>query len=168
MALALAIAAVVVVADQLTTTWAQDRLSQGPIHVVWTLDLVLQYNSGSAFSLFQGAAPVLGVIAAVVVGILIVVIRRARSNSLAASLGLVVGGAVGNLADRVFRSHNGAVVDFIALHWWPTFNVADASIVIGGILAAVILMKDGRERSGVSGDQADVPSGLPRNPDAGS
>ena len=71
-------------------------------------------------------------------------VRRVQSTPIAVALGLVVGGALGNLADRVFRSHHGAVVDFIALHFWPTFNVADSCIVVGGILAAVLLWRGER------------------------
>ncbi len=138
-----AVAALVVLADQLSTTWAVERLSRGPIHVIGPLELELQYNSGSAFSLFQGMAPLLAAVAIVLVVVLVVFIRRVRSDALAASLGLVTGGAIGNLADRLFRSHHGEVADFIALHFWPTFNVADAAIVVGGILAALIIWRSG-------------------------
>ena len=72
------------------------------------------------------------------VAILLVMVRHARSNAVAAALGLVVGGALGNLSDRVFRSHHGAVVDFIALHFWPTFNVADSCVVVGGFSGALL------------------------------
>jgi len=138
-ALAGAVAVAVVVADQLTKSWAQSRLQHGPIHVVWKLDLELTYNSGSSFGLAQGWAPVLaGVAALFVVGIL-AGLRHVQTTTLALSLGLVLGGATGNLADRIFRSHHGAVVDFVALHFWPTFNVADSCIVVGVILAAVTL-----------------------------
>jgi signal peptidase II len=53
----------------------------------------------------------------------------------------VIGGALGNLSDRVFRSHHGAVVDFIALHFWPTFNVADSCVVVGSILLVLLLWR---------------------------
>jgi signal peptidase II len=139
--LAASVAALVVAVDQLTKSWAVSRLSRGDIHVIWKLDLVLQYNSGGAFSLAQGWAPVIGGAAAVIVGVLIVAIRRARSNAVAVALGLIVGGALGNLSDRVFRSNHGAVVDFIALHFWPTFNVADSCIVIGGLLLVILMWR---------------------------
>jgi signal peptidase II len=135
------VAACVVLVDQLTKSWAVSRLSRGNIHVIWKLDLILQYNSGSSFSLAQGWAPVIGGIAVVIVAVLIVAVRRARSNAVAAALGLVIGGALGNLSDRVFRSHHGAVVDFIALHFWPTFNVADSCVVIGSILLVLLLWR---------------------------
>jgi signal peptidase II len=138
---ALSVAACVVAADQLTKSWAVSRLSHGEIHVFWKLDFVLQYNTGSSFSLLQGWAPVLGGVAVVVVFVMLVMVRHASSDGVAAVLGLVVGGALGNLSDRVFRSHHGAVVDFIALHFWPTFNVADACIVTGGILLVFLLWR---------------------------
>jgi signal peptidase II len=138
-----AVAVAVVVADQLTKTWAVHRLAHGPIHVFWKLDLQLAYNSGISFSLFRGWAPVLGGIAVVVVVVLLAFVRRAQSNFLAASIGLIVGGALGNLADRIFRSHHGAVVDFIAFHFWPTFNVADSAVVVGAAWAALLLWRSG-------------------------
>jgi len=142
------VAAVVVLVDQVSTTWALDRLSRGPIHVVWTLDLELEYNTGSAFSLFQGHPAAIAVVAVALVAILVYAIARANSGGLATALGLVAGGALGNLGDRFFRGHHGAVVDFIALHWWPTFNLADAAIVIGALLAAAIVLFRGRKSSG--------------------
>jgi signal peptidase II len=139
-----AVAAAVVAADQASKSWAVHRLSQGPIHVVWKLDFVLTYNTGAAFSFAQGWAPVFAGVAVVVVVVLVTLARHVRSTALAVALGLVVGGALGNLTDRVVRHHGGAVVDFIALHFWPTFNVADSCIVVGGIMAALLLWRAGR------------------------
>lgn len=135
------VAACVVAVDQLTKSWAVSRLSRGDIHVIWKLDFVLQYNTGSAFSFAQGWAPVIGAAAVVIVAILLVSVRHARSNGVAVALGLVIGGALGNLSDRIFRSHHGAVVDFIALHFWPTFNVADSCVVVGGVLLVVFMWR---------------------------
>lgn len=143
--IAAALAAAVVVADQATKSWAVDRLSKGPIHVVWKLDLELVYNTGSSFGLAQGWAPVLGGLAALFIVGLLAFVRHARGTSLTVALGLVVGGAAGNLADRLFRGHHGAVVDFVALHFWPTFNVADSCIVIGVILAALVTWRAPQE-----------------------
>ncbi|HLX89817.1 MAG TPA: signal peptidase II [Acidimicrobiales bacterium] len=140
---AAAVAAVVVTADQVTKTWAVHRLSQGPIHVVWKLDLILSFNTGSSFGLAQGWAPVFGGIAAVFIVVLLGALRHVHRTGLAVALGLVLGGAAGNLCDRIFRGHHGAVVDFVALHFWPTFNVADSSIVIGVALAAVLIWRSG-------------------------
>jgi signal peptidase II len=137
------VAAVVVVVDQLTKWWAVDRLARGPIHVGWTLDLELTRNTGSAFSLLQGDAVVLVAVAVILVGGLLLLVRRWPSTGRAAVLGLIIGGALGNLSDRLFRDDHGAVVDFVALHWWPTFNVADASIVVGCVLLALSLLRTG-------------------------
>lgn len=142
--IAVSVAVVVVAADQATKSWAVHRLSRGPIHVVWKLDLQLTYNSGAAFSFARGWAPVFGGLAVVVVLVLLGAVRRVQSTPIAVALGLVVGGALGNLADRVFRSNHGSVIDFIALHFWPTFNVADSCIVVGGIMAAALLWRADR------------------------
>jgi signal peptidase II len=136
-----AVAALVVLVDQVTKTWAVDRLSRGPIHVVWKLDLQLTYNTGASFSLAKGWAPVIAGVALAAVVVLVAAVRHVGSTLLAVALGLVIGGAIGNLSDRIFRSHHGAVVDFIALHFWPTFNVADACVVVGAIGAALLLMR---------------------------
>jgi signal peptidase II len=138
---AVSIAALVVLVDQLTKWWASDRLDAGPIHVIWTLDLELNRNTGSAFSLFQGATPVLVVIAVALVAVLLVLAYRSPSPSRAAIFGLIIGGAVGNLSDRLFRGDHGAVIDFIDFHFWPTFNVADACIVVGCLLLVVSLFR---------------------------
>jgi signal peptidase II len=134
-------AALVVAADQVTKTWAVHRLSHGTIHVVWKLDLELAYNSGASFGLAQGWAPIIGGLAVLAIVLMLAFVRKVHSPFLAAATGLVVGGALGNLSDRVFRPHHGAVVDFVALHFWPTFNVADSAIVIGAIWAAVLLWR---------------------------
>ena len=125
----------VVALDQATKTWALRALADGPVHVVWTLRLNLSFNSGAAFGLGKGLAPFL-VAAGVVTVVVLVGLGRTTGTTGAASvaLGLVVGGAVGNLADRLFRDHRGAVVDFIDLQWWPVFNVADAAITCGALL----------------------------------
>jgi len=138
--LAAAVAAVVVVADQWTKSWAVRRLSHGDIHVIWKLDLQLSYNSGASFGLAQGWGPVIAGVAIAAVVLLLSTVRRVRSNALTVALGLVIGGALGNLADRIVGHHHGAVVDFIALHFWPTFNVADSCVVIGAVTAALIVV----------------------------
>lgn len=143
LAVAASVAAVVVLVDQLTKWWAVDRLARGPVHVVGTLDLELTRNTGSAFSLFQGDTAVLAVVALALLGGLAVLVRRSPSNGRAAVLGLIIGGALGNLVDRVFRGDHGAVVDFVDLHFWPTFNVADSCIVVGCVLLAVSFLRGG-------------------------
>ena len=136
---------VVVAADQASKSWAVHRLSAGPVHVVWRLDLELTYNTGSSFGLARGWAPVLAGLAALFIVGLLGMLRRVHGDAMAASLGLVLGGAAGNLADRLFRGHHGAVVDFVALHFWPTFNVADSCIVVGVGLAVLVLWRSERD-----------------------
>jgi signal peptidase II len=134
------VAAIVIAVDQITKTWALHHTDPAR-HVLGPINLVLTFNSGAAFSLGGGATPIIETIAVVLVIWLAAVSRRAtRSGSLAVSvgLGLLLGGALGNLVDRVFRHHHRAVIDFIqAVSWWPVFNVADASIVVGVVVLAL-------------------------------
>jgi signal peptidase II len=131
------VAAAVVVADQVTKSLAEAHL-HGPTHLVGPLGLALGYNSGSAFSLFTGNAAALTVVAVVLVVVFGFIALRTRRPAVAVALGLVVGGAVGNVADRLVRGHHGDVVDFVTLTHWPTFNVADASITVGVVLLIVL------------------------------
>ncbi len=120
-----------VVLDQLTKQLALAALDDGPIDVVsGVLTLRLTFNSGGAFGLLQGV-PGLFLVATIAVLVLILLwARKLEEHRLMLPLGLVLGGGVGNVTDRVLRDHGG-VVDFVDLHWWPVFNVADASIVTG-------------------------------------
>jgi signal peptidase II len=98
-----------------------------------------------AFARGQGLGPIIAVIGVLVVAYLLIGLRRdTRSGSV--FVGMVAGGAAGNIVDRLFRGDGwlqGAVVDFIDLQWWPIFNVADAAIVIGaGALVVVSLMPE--------------------------
>ena len=156
---AASVAAVVVAVDQATKWWAVRRLSHRSIHVVWKLDLILTYNTGSSFSLAQGWGTAIAVFAIVLVVVLGIAARRSHSDAMAVSLGLIMGGAVGNLVDRFVRAHHG-VVDFVALHFWPTFNVADASIVVGAALAGIIWWRSapaGAAGAGASTGEGTVP-----------
>jgi signal peptidase II len=134
----------VVAADQLTKWWAVTRLADGRIHVVGSLDLELARNSGASFSLFQGKGFILAPVIVVLVAALAVMVWRSPTAGRAALLGLILGGALGNLSDRLFRDDHGAVVDFVALHFWPTFNLADASVVVGCGLLVVSLVRGPR------------------------
>ncbi len=137
-ALVAATTAAVVTLDQLTKAWALRALADGPVHLIWTLRLDLSFNSGAAFGLGRGLAPLLVAVGVVLVAVLLTVGGRAVTSSAGGvALGLVLGGAVGNLADRVLRAHGGAVVDFIDFQWWPAFNVADAAISCGALLLIV-------------------------------
>ena len=136
------VAAAVVVADLLSKDWALDHLSGGRVrHVVGPTYLLLTYNRGAAFSLGTGITPIIEAVVILIVAALVFFSRRSGQNAGALAMtgvGLLLGGALGNLGDRVFRhlpGHPGAVVDFIqAVSWWPVFNVADAAIVVGVVL----------------------------------
>jgi signal peptidase II len=135
-------ATAVVVLDQLTKAWALRALDDGPIDLFWTLRLNLSINSGIAFGLGRGLGPVIVLGAVGVMVVLLVAARHAvTTQAMAVAAGLVLGGAVGNVIDRVFRDVGG-VVDFIDLQWWPIFNVADMGISVG----AVMLVLWGRDR----------------------
>lgn len=135
-----AVAALVVVADQASKSWALHHLRLTDRHLVGPVWFVLTFNSGAAFSLGRGVTPFVEAVVVVLVAWLVVFSRRASRGAsvpLAIGLGLLLGGAAGNLIDRVFRHHHGAVIDFVdALRvgshdWWPVFNVADAAVVVG-------------------------------------
>jgi signal peptidase II len=136
------VAGVVVAADQVTKSVALDHLHQS-VHLLGPLGLGLTFNSGAAFSLFTGAPGVIGPLAAVVVALLVWAAWRSRSAWLSVGLGLILGGALGNLADRAFRGHGGAVVDFVTLTHWPTFNVADTAITLGALVVVVVTLVRG-------------------------
>jgi signal peptidase II len=144
LAVAVGIVAAVVLVDQLTKWWAVDRLAAGPVHVVWRLDFSLSYNTGSAFSLFQGDTGILVVVAVALVAVLLVMVWRAETIGRAAILGLILGGALGNLSDRFFRGQHGAVVDYVDFHFFPSFNVADSCITVGCILLVLSILFEGR------------------------
>jgi signal peptidase II len=139
--LAAGIVVAVVAADQLTKAWAVRELPDGPVSIVGTtVDLRLSRNTGSAFSLFQGFTPFLAVLAVVVAVFLVRTVRRTRDTPMIVALALVLAGSVGNLLDRIFRSPGflrGAVIDFVHVSAWPTFNVADSAITIGAVLIVV-------------------------------
>jgi signal peptidase II len=134
----LSIAAVVIVADQLTKSWAENHLgSDHIIHVIGSLQLALVRNTGVAFGIGAGVAPVLIAIA-IIVFVLVIMGRHILLQGWALiGVGLVLGGALSNVSDRLVRDQGGAVVDFIDLGWWPVFNVADACIVVGAAMLVV-------------------------------
>jgi signal peptidase II len=138
LAVTAAAAAPIVLLDQLTKWRALEALSDGPIHLFWTLDLRLTFNSGAAFSTAPGLTPFLTAAGVVLVGMLVLMSGSATKTSAAVALGLLLGGAVGNLSDRLFRDHGGAVIDFVDFGWWPVFNVADTALVCGAILLVLV------------------------------
>ena len=127
-------------ADRLTKIWAEQRLPGDPIEVIaGVVTFRFATNPGGAFSLGQ-SAPEFFAAVTVVVAVLIVVTAFRHTNTVTGlALGLVLGGALGNLTDRVTRGErfSGHVVDFIDLQVWPVFNLADAAIVVGAVMLAM-------------------------------
>ena len=150
--LLLGVAAAVLAADQLTKWWALETLDTRTIDVVWTLRFNLTINYGSAFSVAEGRGAVISLLALVIVAVLLRSGRYATRPGTAVAIGLVFGGAVGNLIDRAFREGDGflggGVVDFIDLQWWPVFNVADAAIVVGALLLLGTQWRHGGSETG--------------------
>lgn len=127
-------AAVVVGLDQLTKMWASEGLSEPIVLISGFLELELTTNTGSAFGLFRGAGVLLGLAAVLAIAVVLAALGSVRSRTETVALGAVMGGAAGNLTDRIIRGEgflDGAVVDFVKLWWIPNFNVADAALFLG-------------------------------------
>ena len=139
--LATAIVLGVVALDQLSKLWAVRGLAGAPVALIGdNIGFALARNTGSAFSLFQAFTPLLAVVAIVVALLLVRAVRRTRDTLMVVGLSLVLGGALGNLLDRLFRSPGflkGAVVDFVHVGSFPTFNVADSAITVGAVLIVI-------------------------------
>jgi signal peptidase II len=151
--LAYAIAVIVAVADRVTTTLAVDHLHD--VRHVWgPFGLALTYNSGFAFSLFSGRSTLVTVLLSVSVVVVVVLVAQIRSASFAVGAGLVLGGAIGNLSERIVGGPGGQVPDFITLRDWPTFNLADACVTIGVIIVIVALLFGGSTPLGPKVEEA--------------
>ncbi|HET8975106.1 MAG TPA: signal peptidase II [Solirubrobacterales bacterium] len=141
--LALAMCGVVVVLDQASKYVVRDRIGRGDeVEVLPFLDLTNTRNKGVAFGMADGVSPVLiGATMLLLLGLLVYLGGRGRVGvAIWLPAGLLIGGALGNLADRV---RDGAVTDFVDLPFWATFNLADVAIVAGVFL--LILLPE-RER----------------------
>jgi signal peptidase II len=163
------IAVLVLAVDIVTKVLAVAELEdRAPVQLLGGLVyLQLVRNPGAAFSLATGYTWVLTIVAIAVVVVILRVARRLRSTGWAVALGLVLGGALGNLTDRIFRAPGplqGHVVDIVSLFTpdgraWPVFNTADSSIVSGGVLLVLLALLgrelDGRRTSGESKDRAE-------------
>ena len=138
---ALATGLLVLAVDQLSKNWARDAFADGRTEIIGSwLRFTYTKNPGAAFSSFTDSGQLIGVIAIGVTLFLLYLIARSSRRVELFSLGLILGGALGNLTDRVFRGEgvlDGAVVDWI--DWWfiPTFNIADASLNVG---VAILLL----------------------------
>lgn len=155
--LLLTIGIVIFALDLATKLVVVETLSdRGPVKLLGGLVYLTEArNTGAAFGLAQGMTVVFTAVAA---GVIVVILRtapRLRSTGWAWALGLVVGGALGNLVDRIFRApgvFRGGVVDFISVldptgAVWPIFNVADSAIVCGGLFGVVMALR-GRDFDG--------------------
>ncbi|WKG06286.1 signal peptidase II [Mycolicibacterium sp. HK-90] len=160
--LLLAVAAVVLFVDVVTKVLAVRLLTPGqPVSIIGdTVTWTLVRNSGAAFSMATGYTWVLTLIATGVVIGIVWMGRRLVSPWWAIGLGMILGGATGNLIDRFFRAPGplrGHVVDFFSVGWWPVFNVADPAVV-GGAILLVALSLFGFDFDTVGRRQPDKPA----------
>jgi signal peptidase II len=137
------IAAVVLLIDQVTKGIVNSNLVRGEVvDLAGPVDLTLTYNDGVAFGLAGGGGPLvllLAVVALIALGAFIATAPDRPMTWLAG--GLILGGAVGNLVDRVRLGH---VTDFVLISGWPAFNVADSAITVGVVLLAWTVIRDDR------------------------
>lgn len=140
------VAALSIGVDQVTKGMAESALRDGPIDLWFGTRLVLTYNSGAAFSVGSGRSGIFTVLASVTVLVLTgyaVWSRQPLSRQI--MFGLIIGGAAGNLVDRLFRGNGGRVIDFMELtRWYPVFNVADMSLFFGIVLMLVLSFREER------------------------
>ncbi len=139
----LAVACAAILADQLTKHIVATQLALGEdLHVLGPFSIRHVQNTGIAFGLFAGATSLVVILTAVAVVWMLVYFGRsgARHPILPVALGLVIGGSVSNLVDRVRLGH---VTDFLYIRWWPAFNLADSFIVIGvALLLGALVLAD--------------------------
>lgn len=144
---ALAAALMVLILDQATKQWALSALAQGSIDLFWTLRFRLVLNPGMAFSQGQSLGPVIGALTIVVIVVLVASLIRGARWGHPVALGVLVGGAAGNLTDRLLRGRGwlrGEVVDFIDFQWFPVFNVADIAINVAVALLLIGALRGSR------------------------
>ncbi len=141
-ALALILAAAVVAVDQASKWFVRSRADDLPWRLPAGFRVDLTYNSGISFSRFAGAGSIVVVlVAAVAAGVAVALVLSPPRYRPA--LGIILGGAVGNLIDRL--RFDGAVADFIGFFGWPSFNVADAAIVVGTVILGLQVVFGRRE-----------------------
>jgi signal peptidase II len=144
--LLLAVAAFVIAADAISKAIVVARMADHPpIRLLGgLLTITLTRNAGAAFSIGTSMTIVFTAIAVGVIGYILRTARNLRSTGWAITLGLLLGGATGNLLDRIFRApglFQGHVVDWIQLPDWPVFNLADSSIVCAGVLVVLLALR---------------------------
>lgn len=137
----LGIASGVVVADLLTKRYAALNFDGNPVEVIpGFFGFTFVENPGGAFGMFQNGGVVIGIAAVIITLVVLVVLAAERPMAETVALGLVVGGAVGNLVDRFARGDgiiDGAVIDWVELWWIPTFNIADTSVTVAVALLLI-------------------------------
>jgi len=151
-----AIGGIFVTVDQLTKWWATTALADGPIDVVWTLRFRAIGNTGAAWSVGKGLGPYLGILILIIIIAMYWFRNRIDSGWPFVAYSAIFGGAIGNVLDRLFRGEGwlrGAVVDFIDFQWYPVFNVADMSIVLGGLSLVALSW---RSRDEVEGEEVET------------
>ena len=135
-----AVAVAAIVADQVTKHVVTSTLSiDESVHVIGPLSIHHVQNTGIAFGFFAGATSIVTIVTAIAVAWMLVFFARsgARHPVLPAALGLLAGGSISNLADRVRLGH---VTDFIDVSYWPAFNLADSFIVVGVVILLAALV----------------------------
>ena len=152
----LTLSVLVVIADQISKTWIVHHFAEFEfVSLLPILDITRMHNVGAAFSFLASASGwqrwlFIGLAVAVSLGIIVWLLRLQRSASalLACGLALVLGGAVGNVIDRIRLGH---VIDFIHFHWdrayFPAFNVADSAITVGAACLLLDALFEGRRKS---------------------
>ena len=146
--------------DCATKSAALATLGNDPVRVIGNfLTFHLLYNSGAAFSIATNRTTLLSAFSLVVATLILIRAWRMTNRAWISGPGLGVGGIGGNLFDRIFRppgALSGQVVDWIEVPHWPTFNLADSSIVIGALLVAVLVIRnippEGSRHSGTTSD----------------
>lgn len=142
----LGIALIWIVLDQMTKSWAQADLSHGPRFILGQVGFELIYNSGIAFGMASGSSVLITIFDLGVALGLVYALFRSTKIVTAVGIGLVLGGALGNVMDRLFRHNGGAVIDFLHSGFWPTFNLADLGVVVG----LVVIIVSGSKKDRVS------------------
>lgn len=139
-----------IILDRITKLWALKELSSG--HEIEIIENFFSFNylenKGAAFGIFQGKTVLLVLVTIfVMVGVIYYFIKyKPTSRFLRVGMALIVSGALGNLYDRIFYKY---VVDFILIHYkniyyYPTFNIADILVVVGTIILAIFLLREGK------------------------
>lgn len=152
-----AVAAVVIAIDQGTKSLALAALDAPREVIPGVLTFRILLNPGGAFGILQGFPEFFLLASIVTVVVILFWVRHIDRPAWTLPLGLVLGGGLGNLADRIVRDTDGRVVDFIDLHVWPVFNIADACIVLGIVAIVIMAGREGRHEDpntgGPGGDE---------------